>query len=1493
MIRGNAPRRNLASAVFGAAITFGMGAAGLLVLALPVTSASADEAVRARAALIEGGARLVFDWPAPVAFTTTVSGNRLTISFERPLAATFEEVLQALPGQVSDMQIGGNGQTVVVTLAQPSNVSSFAQGDLVVVDLTPSAADETPTAVTLATEQVTPANDAGEIAAVAPEQVPAEPAGGEDAASAAIPVAPVLVDGVLSVRYGLHDDYDRIVFDWPERVPYTVTNNGGLVEIQFEGSARIDADRLAARLPSRVRLVDASNEGGALAVSLAVSPGARVVDFYNLTKTVIDIYRDRNGAPPVSVPAMSDQIAADQPDAESEQPAIVAETLAVEAPPVPPVEPDRRSEAAEVAEVAEAPESAEAAEEEGHNEAQDLPPADDVGVPVALNENFVALTTLPPSLGSGANQPVSPAPVHADDEAQADVEPAAADAHEASPPAAHAQSEQASGHGEPDAAHGAPDDGAAQGEPVEMAAAESSPEGAEDHATRGAGPEQPAQPDAHASVEADHADAEMAAGDTVPVEVVVIGGDFEAMIRLRWAEPVRAAVVKRGDRIWISFDRLAEGFDPAVLANDAGPIYSDPVVVETPGGLVFSVRAGEDVEPRVNAAGNTWYVQMRPRRSDRLVDLAATRFVDPVLGPAIAFTAGDVAAALDPGEPMEVQDPEIGDRFVLVPLGAPSVGLPQRAAFVQFDALASAQGLAFERLSDHVVVRNNAGRVEVVASGGLTLSDDQAVRDALERGDVQHAEAGHGDDTQQPDEHATAVHGDDAHETDAHASADNAAAEHAGADHESDPHASDQHAVDADAEDGHGASEAAVAEHGPAPSAPSQAALPRGGASGEFRLFEPDVWQLRNQGRFANVSRSLQTASAVADGPTAREAARVRFARFLFGYNQFRDAGGVLRLIASETPQAYEADPSLIALRGATSLMNNDAEAALSDLSDPRLLPSGEAQYWRAAALAALGQHEAAMEVYSSVAETPDWYGDELRIPLGLAEIDTALAMDDIEHAEAVLGRLPYFGLEPHPAGEIALRRATAAWQAGDPDSAAEHWDDAIATGIDGIAAQAVFERTRSRFDGGEISAQEAAEALDEIRYDWRGGPFELDLLRQLAEYQFAAGDYRNGFRALKNARALFNDDDTRRAIDARLEEAFAELYGPQPPVNVSPVTAIALFSEFEDLAPTGPARDDMLRRLAGRLIAIDLYGQAATVLATLMTDDLPGQARGELARDLAVLYLADGRPQKAIDILLGSRGRGFSDELDDSLRHLRASAHLALDDYANALSALEGDTSRAANMLRAELHWSTADWDAAAQDFGRLAEGASFAWPPVPAPPALAVPDLVTASDDMADAEAGGDSAAMPALPSAEEAAALDAATDGGTGPDMAMPDRGFAARSAPLDASTAEQVLNWAMALTYADDRDGLSYLRQRYSAVMDDSSYADMFRLLVADDIGPITSVADLGRIRPNIDMFETFLSGYRERLKQDLSDPVMEEALPDTGADAGAATASAAG
>ncbi len=1423
MIRRAVPRRHRLLPRAGLGIVAVMGAA----LAIPPAPVAAEEAVQARAALIEGGARVVFDWPAPVAFTTTVSGTRVTVSFERPLAATFDGVLQALPDRIVGMEIAGNGQSVVLTLAEPSHVTSFARGDLVVLDLT-SAQGDPPVAVAQTPDpapETSPAVPPGSVAeAPSAPTSPSSPASSPPASSpsaspsstsgevsppsgsvAETPPPPRIVDGMLSVRYGLHDAYDRIVFDWPERVPYTVTNNGGLIEVRFEAGARIDGDALAARLPSRLRLVGVDSTAGSLTVTLAAPPGARVNDFYNYTKTVIDIYRDPSGAPPVAVPAAPDQIAAAEPETVADEPLAADATPAVPGVPADATDAGGDSDAAGVPAAAEeAPaHTADASDEtaDAPPETADQPAGGPAAPPVASGGNAAVLATLPPSPGPspgrrpqfdaaapvGETPAVEPPPVEPAGEPQGVEEPqqtaAPMLAATEEPPLVPDRSvpEAAdTGTPEPPASPAAEPD-----PPVRSAAVE---------------PGSDAEP-------ADQADS---VGPPT-VDVVVIDGDFEALMRLRWSEPVRAAVVRRGDRIWVAFDRPAADFDMAAVEAGAGPIYDDPVLVDGDG-LLFSVRVESEVEPRVTASGNTWYVQLRPRRSESSLALFVERFDDPVLGAAIAFSSAD--PPLDPSEPITIDDPEIGDRFVMVPVGVAGAGLPRAAAYIQFHVMASAQGLAFDRLSDDVLVRSEDGRVEVLASGGLTLSDDQATRAAS------------------PPQHGSV----------------------------------DELPAGSDAED----APAGIAAEAPVP---ASAATPRGGVTTGFRLFDQEAWRLDAHGRFAEISRQLQAEAAAADGPAARAEARARFARFLFGHNQFRDAGGVLRLIASDSPQAYEADASLRALRGATSFMNGQIDDAVIDLSDGRLLPSGEAQYWRAAALAAQGQHEQADRLFAE-AEAPEWYDPGLRIPLALAEADTALLLDDVQGAAGVLDSLPYFGLDQRLAAEVAMRRATVAWRRGDVGGAEEAWSDAIAGGSAELAARAVFDRTAGLFGAGMMTASEAAVALDAMRYNARGSAIELDLLQALAEYEFAAGDYRSGFRTLKHARAIVSADADRVRIDNRLQAAFSELFGPAPPANISPVTSIALFSEFADLAPRGAARDEMLRRLAGRLVAIDLYGEAAKVLHGLLLDEVVGPARGELGRDLAVLYLAADQPQAAVDVLLETRSRDFSALLDQERRHLRASGHLALADYPTALAALDEDESPAADMLRAEIHWRQGDWAAAGAVFGRLVEGESFAWPPEPAPIGPAPLGATTpVADQAADGPAGA--LAVPGLLSAEEAAAIDAQP---AVEDAAAPPRqpaGFAAHAGPLGDFAAEQVLNWAMALTYADDQLGLAYLRQRYGDAMAATSHGDMFRMLVADAFGPIESVADLGRVGPSIDMFETFLSSYRDRLARELAEPLTDQ------------------
>ena len=72
------------------------------------------------------------------------------------------------------------------------------------------------------------------------------------------------------------------------------------------------------------------------------------------------------------------------------------------------------------------------------------------------------------------------------------------------------------------------------------------------------------------------------------------------------------------------------------------------------------------------------------------------------------------------------------------------------------------------------------------------------------------------------------------------------------------------------------------------------------------------------------------------------------------------------------------------------------------------------------------------------------------------------------------------------------------------------------------------------------------------------------------------------------------------------------------------PIEALSLFYDFIDLTPIGPNGDEMIRRMADRLVAVDLLEPAAALLNYQVTKRLDGVARAQVATRLAMIDLMD-----------------------------------------------------------------------------------------------------------------------------------------------------------------------------------------------------------------------------------------------------------------------------
>ena len=84
--------------------------------------------------------RMVFDWPWAVAYGARIEGKTLTVMFDRRLHTTFQQIPRNLGSYITDVEIGPDGQSVVVSLTNEYRLRTFllnneAGGVKVVVDL--------------------------------------------------------------------------------------------------------------------------------------------------------------------------------------------------------------------------------------------------------------------------------------------------------------------------------------------------------------------------------------------------------------------------------------------------------------------------------------------------------------------------------------------------------------------------------------------------------------------------------------------------------------------------------------------------------------------------------------------------------------------------------------------------------------------------------------------------------------------------------------------------------------------------------------------------------------------------------------------------------------------------------------------------------------------------------------------------------------------------------------------------------------------------------------------------------------------------------------------------------------------------------------------------------------------------------------------------------------------------------------------------------------
>jgi tetratricopeptide (TPR) repeat protein len=227
--------------------------------------------------------------------------------------------------------------------------------------------------------------------------------------------------------------------------------------------------------------------------------------------------------------------------------------------------------------------------------------------------------------------------------------------------------------------------------------------------------------------------------------------------------------------------------------------------------------------------------------------------------------------------------------------------------------------------------------------------------------------------------------------------------------------------------------------------------------------------------------------------------------------------------------------------------------------------------------------------------------------------------------------------------------------------------------------------------------------ALETLTTVWRGDETETEGLKLLAQLYTDDGRYRDAFHTMRTALLAHPNSDWTRKIQDEAAITFDSLFLAGKGDALPPVEALGLFYDFRDLTPIGRRGDEMIRRLADRLVAVDLLDQAAELLQHQVDHRLQGAARAQVATRLAVIYLMNRKSDRALAILQATRTSDLAGELRDQRLMLEARALSDIGRHDVALELIVNIKGREANRLRSDILWAGKRWRQAAEQIELL----------------------------------------------------------------------------------------------------------------------------------------------------------------------------------------------
>ncbi|MDA1024118.1 MAG: hypothetical protein O2817_12370 [Proteobacteria bacterium] len=673
-------------------------------------------------------------------------------------------------------------------------------------------------------------------------------------------------------------------------------------------------------------------------------------------------------------------------------------------------------------------------------------------------------------------------------------------------------------------------------------------------------------------------------------------------LRFDWNEPVGAAVFRRAGFLWVAFDKPT-AIDVDQLRQAGGTVIEGIEQMGTEQATVLRMATKEGINPGLRRDGLAWLLDFSKQ------PIAAQTGLDVKAQPDSPIGSRLFVSVPEPGTPIGVTDPEVGDNIVIIPVIPLGHGTDLEYTYPQLRFLPTSQGLVVQPRVDDIRVRSLREGLEVSSGNELRISSVSAEAAAQQK-------------------------------------------------------------------------------------LSSMRPL--------SRILDLGKWEVKALEGLKSRRHELYGAVAQAKKGPALEAARLDLIRFFLANGFYAESMGVLNE-AAKTRAEIDQMPEYRMLRGVAQYRMGRLTEAYNDLNHDKLRLNDEAVFWRAAVRAASGDLKTAAIDIRRTGQIIRPYPKSLKTPMGRLVIETALDIGDIKQANHILEIIRLDDLSPAEVTQFDFEEGRVLELTGDFDGAVAIWDKVIKGHHRPTQARAVVARMELLLKLGRMEKKEAIKDLEKLRFSWRGDEFEFSLLRRLGGLYLDEGLFRQGLDRLRQAATYFRTHEEAPLVTQKMSDAFSELYLKGRADTLAPIRSIAIYDEFKELTPAGALGDEMIRKLADRLVGVDLLDRAETLLNSQVRFRLQGLEKTRVGAQLALVHIMAREYTKALKALDDTVSPNIPEKMAAQRRHVRAKILMELKRRDEALELLKRDKSEDAEKLRAEAYWSSRSWSKAALSLSRL----------------------------------------------------------------------------------------------------------------------------------------------------------------------------------------------